>query len=452
MSFPALSALAIAIKSSLIGTIASCSSYDPQDYVVRYELSDATESTYRAFDGTVNGSPTYAAGVIGNAITLDGIADYITVPNDAELEPSNITVSAWVKPTGSGNRVICSNYRSAGSQSNGWRLMLTSSGVQFQILNEPNYGTASLSGSSIENGNWHHVVGTFDGTSVKLYYDGVLETTTAFAYTPAYISNAFRIGSILTNSGEAYFFDGAIDDVRMYNRALSDLEVAGIYNSTLAAPPSDFVAEWLFDSDGGETLGNHDATEVGSPTYASGKENNAASLNGSSQYFTVADHADLKPSVITVGAWVNTSLASSTSVLSTFQLLSSNFSGYNLRLNPTGVAYLAIYSDTGQVQGVDHNNATSIISIADGEWHHICGTYDGTNIVFYLDGVKTQTTAYSGGLVYNATITPSIGARKYDAGVDAYFDGLIDKTQLFDRVCTDAEIEAMAATYPAVCP
>ena len=79
------------------------------------------------------------------------------------------------------------------------------------------------------NGAWHHLVGTYDGKALKLYVDGELKTATPDAGC-IIATNAFNLNIARNSEITERFYDGAIDDVRIYNYALSEDDVNAIYN------------------------------------------------------------------------------------------------------------------------------------------------------------------------------------------------------------------------------
>ena len=180
--------------------------------------------------GTIHGNPQYVDGMVGKALDFDG-NDYISFGNDASLRITDtITLEAWVKPaTISGSHwiiqrghdytVIC--------QSNNdirWTIILT--GVNSSI-------TAN---NFLSVGHWTHIVGTYNkdgGTNNhKLYVDGVLiDQGTGIGILQRETSNWF-IG-VMTWPGNSRFFNGIIDEPRIYNEAISSSQIRENYYAGL---------------------------------------------------------------------------------------------------------------------------------------------------------------------------------------------------------------------------
>ena len=83
----------------------------------------------------------------------------------------------------------------------------------------------TVSAAPYEDGKWHLLTGTFDGSTATIYIDGVQKNSTSVTYNTG--SSVLDIGRAVTGS---YYLTGALDDVRVYNRALSSSEVKELYN------------------------------------------------------------------------------------------------------------------------------------------------------------------------------------------------------------------------------
>ena len=168
----------------------------------------------------------YTLGKIGQGLNFDGNNDYVSTGN-ITLGTNSVTVSAWI---------YSSNFQHNGmivtkSPVNGdWALFVEngaasegSPGIKLRGAN-----SSGIYASFPTNNKWHHVVGTIAGTTGTIYVDGVQVSTG----TVTAISNTTDIISIgrYAESGGGYYFSGKIDDVRVYNRAISATEVQQLYN------------------------------------------------------------------------------------------------------------------------------------------------------------------------------------------------------------------------------
>lgn len=183
--------------------------------------------------GTLKGGATFAPGKVGQAFSLDGVNDYIHVAESPTLDiVDKITIEAWIYPnlfSGLPDYVI-SKYIAYNLQVHSGRVVFGLSGPNGKEL----YGDSIL-----EIGKWSHIAGVYDGSAMKIYVNGVLDKTEGFAFP---INNAnwdFFIGAgcapPICNSYNN-LFNGLIDEVSIYNRALTAAEIRAIV--TPGVPPT----------------------------------------------------------------------------------------------------------------------------------------------------------------------------------------------------------------------
>ncbi len=186
-------------------------------------------------DGILNGPPDWVTGKIGNyALNFDG-DDYVEVADDESIGggvTSSLTVSMWLKSNvdlttgGDSYRAMekadCYFFLQGNDGSIG------SGGMNFLVKrNNSNYH-ADI-GTSLNNNQWYHLVGTFNGTDIKVYLNGILKDTTNVGGPIDDDNGILRIGS----DDLGFYFDGTIDDVRIYDRALAAEEIWQLYQQGL---------------------------------------------------------------------------------------------------------------------------------------------------------------------------------------------------------------------------
>src|SRR5215831_13149284 len=117
----------------------------------------------------------------------------------AALQPANVTVEIWIKPSSVTDvrSLVCSNYYPGSGNIGyelGWNVTGGSTGnLQFGGLTAA-WHTATMTGTGVTLNVWNHVVGTYDGSNLKLYVNGVLQATTAWAGPLGYQSQPFAVG------------------------------------------------------------------------------------------------------------------------------------------------------------------------------------------------------------------------------------------------------------------
>jgi hypothetical protein len=182
--------------------------------------------------GTINGAAVWTTGKYDDALSFDGVDDYVDVGIKANLDFSaGFTLEAWYKPGSSSDGAIVSKI--SDSITDGYMLWRDSSAADKIKLYID--GGARASSISMTEGQWHHVVGTWDGSEACIYVNGILsECNTWWSTAPASSGNAFMIGGY---TGEK--IKASIDEVLIYNKALTADEVRDNYGTWLETALAD---------------------------------------------------------------------------------------------------------------------------------------------------------------------------------------------------------------------
>ena len=200
--------------------------------VAAYNFDEASGATVldrssSGLNGTITGATRTAAGHAGGALTFSGTSNWVTVPDNAVLDVTRVTVSAWVRPT----------------TLSGWRTVLmkeTATGLAYTLYAHDNgprpAGYISTGGdevaatgtAALATNTWTHLTQTFDGTAIRLYVNGALVRTVNLTGNIVNGAGPLRIGG---NGPWGEYFAGQIDDVRIYNRALTQTEIQADMNS-----------------------------------------------------------------------------------------------------------------------------------------------------------------------------------------------------------------------------
>jgi len=181
----------------------------------------------------LNGQPRWQAsgGKIGGALLFGGNGDWVHVANESNFDcSSEVTVAAWIKV----NRFDKDYQAIVTKGDSAWRIQrnqgadsieFACSGLKIPSGNQ--YG--GLYGEkSVNDGNWHHVAGIYDGEKMYIYIDGVVDVSQPASGAIATNDHPVYIGENVEMTGR--FFNGLIDDVRVYNYALSEGQVTALYN------------------------------------------------------------------------------------------------------------------------------------------------------------------------------------------------------------------------------
>lgn len=177
--------------------------------------------------GSISGA-TWTTGMDGAALSFDGVDDYVVVDDRASLNPTGaITVMAWVKwdidPLTGNNWASIVN-KNADNQ---YRLHHNHSNTAFEFAIRTTAGGRWVIGTTTpEEDRWYHVAGTYDGSHLCIYVDGMLDGSVAHSGSLLASNSSLDIGRRAIANDR--YFAGSISDVRIYDYALTSEEVAAI--------------------------------------------------------------------------------------------------------------------------------------------------------------------------------------------------------------------------------
>jgi hypothetical protein len=227
-------------------SVATTVAPDPTGLMLYYKLDgDATDSSGNNYHGIVNGGAMYVDGKFGQAIHLDGIDDFVAVQdmNYVGVGYTEVTVAAWIRTTDSGDGIIASFDRSEF-----WRVETNGAGggpgqVGWDVWSvTANTYVDTGSTRRVDDGHWHHVAGVFDNGIMTIYIDGGAEPPVSSADSTFGRDRYVRYGFLGANSEASYppptgrpdggWFEGDVDELRVYHRALSAAEIAYLADET----------------------------------------------------------------------------------------------------------------------------------------------------------------------------------------------------------------------------
>lgn len=211
--------------------------------------NDWLDSSYVHNDGIPYNGVTFSSSAkIGtNAGDFDGVDDYVRIVNSPGVNPINqITVAAWYNPrsfSGSGNDAIVDKgyvshtppYYQYHLGVSGNQYHTSPAAFSFSVATDGVLHGVLSSMNSWTPGNWYYVVGTYDGSTIKLFINGVLANSNAATGTITDYGKDLYIGRF---GNFDYHLPGLIDDVRIYNRALTDTEILDYYRTYVVKSPT----------------------------------------------------------------------------------------------------------------------------------------------------------------------------------------------------------------------
>ena len=411
------------------------------------------DSTGYGNNGTLIGNPTWTASVAPtnftntNCLNFNGSSSYVSIPKIPLTE--KISISAWFKsgPYTGGSPTIF------GARSNG----TNGNEIVVQINGTNDVGLWFIMGDDTQyqphgtfiTGSWNHIVTTCDSISASVYINGSLKQSIPISgtiNTRTNPSTAWMIGHQQYDPSNNRWFSGSIDDLRIYNRALTPAEITGLYSGSIQP----LAGAWnvirgnptavAIDSSGNNNTG----TYIGSPSPCNAppaliydKLGTGVTFNGTSQYVSASNVAFSGLTSLSLTAWYKTT-----------ETKVEQFLIYHNSTNANGFLMEMINSTFCTLSGQIGNGTTLVtvseggaISSNDGNWHHAAMTWDGTTIKIYRDGVFRNSQLLSGSL---PTTTNGVGIGQGNTAAK-YFNGSIDDVRIYNRALTSGEIATLAS-------
>ena len=441
-------------------------------------LSDLNLVSYWALDGnsldsTGRNNGTAAAGNIGtnnasgissSALFFDGNDDRIVIADSNSLtfgngtNDGNFSISMWINAKSFSTLNWLISKRDAANE---WQFVLSGGKLILQLFSGGGANYISRSYNTALNSNqWYYVTTTYNGSGsaagINIYVNGVrLDDTSTSSGVYVAMSNTVAPVYIapLTNG---YYFNGTMDEILIYNKTLSVLEIQQLYKSGLSqkantnisiqtrislnltynVSDSGLVSFWNFNNDNttrasdlmgrnNGTYANHASTNV-----ASGVIGNGSSFDGTDDYISGTLSTSNSSMPFTVMAWVNV------------RKLSGGFQvPFRWGTETTGnIIDIAIGgpTGTGQTLSCDRWNGASIpyvVGINLNEWNHIACIYNGSAILEYVNGVYKGN--WSGTLNISSS-SYSIGGRSGASPLN--FNGTVDEVRVYNRSLSGSEV------------
>jgi hypothetical protein len=448
--------------------------------------NNVADSSGQGNHGNLTGqaATTTVAGRLGQALSFDGVNDVVSMPGTADLldGASAVSFSLWVKPSALNDlRGMVSRYNGGGD---GWGIESSYAAeggnddfLVFITGNDYGYTTSNY----LSVGMWRHAVVVFDGSltgnsnRLKLYVDGSPATLTFTGTIPAALESLSYLFQIGGYTGS--FFNGNIDDVRIYNRAVTTSEARMLYSqgvSKMNVAPSGtnlttgLVGYWTFDGKNmtsnvadSSGQGNHgNLSGQAATTTASGKLGQSLRFDGTNDYVIVGNESAFdfeRTDPFTISMWLKPTV-SDTTIQVPFSK-GADSSPYQ------GISWVTNYANTGTNAGhmtimiannIGSNSlrptTVSATNLNDGSWHHYTLIYDGSSVLagvrLYQDGVSLAlnegfgVSTLTDSILTNSAV--SLGARSDGAPTNQeFYNGLMDDVRVYNRALTATEAKML---------
>jgi len=409
----------------------------------------------------------YGVDLFVKHLQLDGTNDYVTVGNSTMVDGwGAITYSTWFKMD------VWNDYgaiiAARGSSLNGVSPSYAASQKITGYIAADSLCTVSSS-ATFEVGTWYHVVLIGEaGSKARLFINGVEDSATQGDTITGTISqdDVFKIG--YDDFSSARQFEGELDEIMIFNNALSDNEILELYNlkfNTKDYTHNNLVSKWEFENNYNDSIGSNEGTPTGDPLFindivsywpldgsfddliggndgtASGDIKNVTgissggiSFDGVDDKVTISDANDLSSTSISVGAWIKKDDLSG--LESFISKASGAGSGEYYFIFGDGDLFFRVVDDsTGGYKG-------KYFTYPDTNWHHIIATFNGTNISMYLDGVSQSLADSSSGSFTAMENTAQDVTLSY-RGASYPYDGQIDEVLIYNRPLDASEVQAL---------
>jgi hypothetical protein len=308
--------------------------------------------------------------------------------------------------------------------------------------------------ATLDIGSWYHIALTWDAGSYVVYVDG--QDAAAGTYAGLAEFNAVAdLANDGNTTGRTEGYAGLLDDVLLYDRALSKAEVRYLAGDRAPLDPS-LVAWWQLDDNTDDSTGNgHNGTIEGAPTWVSpGRDGAGACMRfgGDIDRITV-DSFDVTGTGITLAAWINpVTLMNDARMISKSEGGSTNLHYWAMVLSGTGEDNLQfrLRTDVGNTTSYAAAEGTDVLV---NEWTHVAVAWDAADPVMrlYKNGVEIDSRSKDGTMVATgAGVQIGIGNQSISALAQGPgneirpFDGLIDDVRVYDRGLSAAEILELA--------
>lgn len=415
--------------------------------VAYYPFNGDAQDAVGANHGIVSGATitTDRFGQINKAYNFDG-NDYISIGNKI-ISGNQITLSTWFFSNGQ-NLGIGQHLISTGNQ-NDYGFQLNSNAELIGYLYTGNSTYNQLNGNLVSIG-WNHAVLKYDGALAKLYINGVLKTQKNVSgnidsWQQDFLAfGVYYLNGVPTNS----FFNGKIDDIRIYNRALTDTEVQQLYQAE--APPIDIttglVAHYKMDGNAQDASGfNNHGTQQGGVNFTTATDR--FGVAGKAAGFDSVDDIIVLPETIinyqsseySISSWVKPNdnighiFYSGTASGEIAMIYDKQNNRFQFQVKLSNDTWYNVYY-------------TNVIP---NQYYHLIGTYKkGEKVKLFVNGQSIGNLSIPNlnlckyPICNNFNIPSSIGARNYN-GLNFKFKGTLDEIRVYNRTLSDADVLAL---------
>ena len=398
-------------------------------------------------------------GLAASAISLNGTNAYIDVPQSTSLNITNaVTISTWAFLTSYSNTVYIGKTFTNASSVEPYQLVTDALG-HLLIYVGSSGGPLSYRMSSLvlPLNQWVHLTATANGTTFRVYINGVDAGVTQESQ--LYPFNGTNNYSVKFGKHRgSYFTNGSLDDIGIWNRALTQQEITNLYTASTPPPcnplasnlTNGLVGYWPFCGNAQDESGSGNNGTLNGATLTSdrfGITNSAYAFNGSSSEIIINHTPSLSLSGdMSFSLWLKTTNPKNSATMIHKYQGGSVFLGFSVTLDNTN-ARLGRF-DLGK-QNLLYVNTLTQDTITDGIWHHLVGVVSGNLQTFYLDGVL-QNSLQNSNVGYGTNSAPLVIGNDNCCTNNRYFDGVMDDIAIWNHALTQNEITQLYTGSPCI--
>ena len=416
--------------------------------------------------GLILGSATYAPGMVEQAFSLDGVADFVLVSDGIDLNiTGDVTVDLWARRTVIGGVYRDMVFKGAGAIAGSdaptvYALGFTTDNQLRGLFERADASNVVVTGPTVTDSLFHHYAYVRFGNTHKLFMDGDEVKSETFTGSPGDTSGLpLVIGAARHDPGGFFqYFGGIIDEVEIFNRALTAEEIRAIYEAGSAgkikpAPPpppepvplpAGMVGWWPGDEHPNDIMDGNDGTLGGGTSYENAIVDQGFSLDGVDDRVVVADSINLNiTGDVTVDLW-----ARRTVIGGGYRDMVFKGAGAIAGSDEPTVYGMGFTSDNRLRGFFERANASNVDiigpTVTDPLFHHYAYVRIGNTHKLFMDGDEVKSETFTGGPGDTSGLPLVIGAVRHDpGGFIQYFGGIIDEVEIFNRALTAEEIRAI---------
>src|SRR3989344_1398323 len=437
---------------------------------VNWKTGAVTDSSGRGNTGTITNMATstgVAIGKIGQALSFDGTDDILVIGDkDAFDAPASYTIIAWIYPRTFGGGSLARIFDKRNNGSTGFDFFVCNSGCTAALAIVHDISNVIASDSNVVNLNkWQHVAVSWNGANATFYANGVAQGSPVLSAVPTANAVSISIGNETTNDRD---FNGLIDEVRVYNRALSAGGISTFYKNG-ATPkfnvsPTKYLTDGLVgywtmdgskvnwatgavtDSSGFNNTGTitNMATSTG---VAIGKLGQALNFDGVNDSVNAGDIAAIDAATtLSVSAWVKHASITDDDIITSKgdTGLSSPFTFFRDNVGSVSVrtdVYAVFINGTTDCRLETATNSSPLDT-----WTHVAMTFQAgsaTGLRIYINGVEDANSPASASTSNDIDASVNAWTIGLTASGATPFNGLIDEIRVYNRALSAKEIQTL---------